>query len=76
MQIHVNLSLGKVCTLGFSEDTAHEIISYQSQIYVGMSDEKVCILDITEAQKSVIWFVNMVEGHSYFAGFCGRCMLL
>jgi hypothetical protein len=71
------MSLGKVCTLGCSEDTAYEIISYQSQICVGiMSDEKVCILDITEAQKSVICFVNMVEGHSYFAGFCCRCMLL
>jgi hypothetical protein len=36
-----SMSLGKVCTLGFSEDTAHEIITYQSQICVGMSDEKV-----------------------------------
>jgi hypothetical protein len=59
------MSLGKVCTLGFSEDTVHEIISYQSQICVGMSDEKVCILDITEAQKSVIWFVNVVEGRAF-----------
>jgi hypothetical protein len=47
----ISLSLGKIWTLGFSEDTTHEW--YQSQICVGSSDEKVCILYIMEAQKRV-----------------------